>query len=39
MPLFEVETDAHIIITWAGDEEAAKKRVGRSLPSRSKSSA
>jgi len=23
MPLFEVETDAHIIITWAEDEEAA----------------
>ncbi|ADB18713.1 hypothetical protein Psta_4060 [Pirellula staleyi DSM 6068] len=23
MPLFEVETDAHIIITWAADEAAA----------------
>ena len=23
MPLFEVETDAHIIITWADDEAAA----------------
>ena len=23
MPLFEVETNAHIIITWAPDEEAA----------------
>ncbi len=23
MPLFEVETDAHIIITWAADETAA----------------
>ena len=23
MPLFEVETDAHIIITWADDEEKA----------------
>ncbi len=23
MPLFEIETDAHIIITWAANEEAA----------------
>jgi len=23
MPLFEIETDAHIIITWANDDEAA----------------
>ena len=23
MPLFEVETDAHIIITWASDTDAA----------------
>jgi hypothetical protein len=23
MPLFEVETDNHIIITWASDEDAA----------------
>jgi hypothetical protein len=23
MPLFEVETDAHIVITWADDESAA----------------
>ena len=23
MPLFEIETDAHIIITWADDEAAA----------------
>lgn len=25
MPLFEVETDAHILITWARDEDAATK--------------
>lgn len=25
MPLFEVETDAHIIITWADDEGTAQK--------------
>jgi hypothetical protein len=24
MPLFEIETDAHIIITWADDEQAAR---------------
>jgi hypothetical protein len=24
MPLFEIETDAHIIITWAEDEQAAR---------------
>jgi hypothetical protein len=24
MPLFEVETDSHIIITWADDEQAAR---------------
>ena len=24
MPLYEVETDAHIIITWAADEQAAR---------------
>ena len=24
MPLYEIETEAHIIITWAEDEEAAK---------------
>ena len=27
MPLFEVETDAHIIITWAADEERASMVV------------
>ncbi len=24
MPLYEIETDSHIIITWAADEDAAK---------------
>lgn len=24
MPLFEIETDAHIIITWADDEQSAR---------------
>jgi hypothetical protein len=32
MPLFEVETDAHIIITWAGDEEAARGLVKDAYP-------
>ncbi|MDA0660418.1 MAG: hypothetical protein O3C60_16475 [Planctomycetota bacterium] len=32
MPLFEVETDAHIIITWAGGEEDAKKVVKDAYP-------
>ena len=32
MPLFEVETDAHIIITWAGDEAAATGVVGEAYP-------
>ena len=32
MPLFEVETDAHIIITWADDEDAASKVVGDAYP-------
>ena len=27
MPLFEVETDGHIIITWADDEDRAKALV------------
>jgi len=27
MPLFEVETDGHIIITWADDEERAQALV------------
>ena len=32
MPLFEVETDHHIIITWAGDEDAARKTAGQAYP-------
>ena len=33
MPLFEIETSAHIIITWADDEETAKKVTSESYPS------
>jgi len=33
MPLFEVETDAHIIITWASDEESATNVVREAYPS------
>ena len=33
MPLFEVETNAHIIITWADTEEAAKSVVKENYPS------
>jgi len=32
MPLFEVETDAHIIITWAEDEGAATVVVNEAYP-------
>ncbi len=32
MPLYEVETDAHIIITWAGDEDAARGVVIDAYP-------
>jgi hypothetical protein len=32
MPLFEIETDAHIIITWAGDEDAARSVVHEAYP-------
>ena len=32
MPLFEVETEAHIIITWADGEEAARGVVGEAYP-------
>jgi hypothetical protein len=32
MPLFEIETDAHIIITWAGGEEAAAAVVSSAYP-------
>ena len=32
MPLFEVETEAHIIITWANDESAAADVVTDAYP-------
>jgi hypothetical protein len=32
MPLFEVETEAHIIITWASDEDAASMVVNQAYP-------
>lgn len=32
MPLFEIETEAHIIITWAHDESAAREVVQASYP-------
>jgi hypothetical protein len=32
MPLFEVETDSHIIITWAPDEDAATEVVNDAYP-------
>jgi hypothetical protein len=32
MPLFEIETESHIIITWAVDEEAASEVVEASYP-------
>jgi hypothetical protein len=32
MPLYEVETDAHIIITWAMDEAAARAVVKEHYP-------
>lgn len=33
MPLFEVETGAHIIITWADDEDRASEVVREAYPS------
>jgi hypothetical protein len=33
MPLFEIETDSHIIITWATDEPAARLVVKDAYPS------
>lgn len=33
MPLFEIETESHIIITWAADEQAAAEVVKESYPS------
>ena len=32
MPLFEVETESHIIITWASDEDAASAVVSDAYP-------
>ena len=32
MPLFEIETDSHIIITWADDEAAAREVVADAYP-------
>lgn len=32
MPLFEVETEAHIIITWANDDESAKQVAQEAYP-------
>lgn len=32
MPLFEVETDSHIIITWATDSDEASSVVSSSYP-------
>ena len=32
MPLFEIETDSHIIITWAEDEATAKHVVTDAYP-------
>lgn len=35
MPLFEIETDAHIIITWADNEELATSVAANSYPTES----
>jgi len=32
MPLYEMETDAHIIITWADDEDSAREVAADSYP-------
>ena len=32
MPLFEIETDSHIIITWAEDENAARLVLADAYP-------
>jgi hypothetical protein len=32
MPLFEIETESHIILTWAEDEQAARQRVEEVYP-------
>ncbi|HAC90380.1 MAG TPA: hypothetical protein DCF63_07055 [Planctomycetaceae bacterium] len=33
MPLYEVETDSHIIITWADNEQSARDVVSQAYPS------
>lgn len=33
MPLFEVETTSHIVISWADSEEAARQIVSHNFPS------
>lgn len=33
MPLFEVETDSHIIISWAENEDSARELVADAYPS------
>ena len=32
MPLFEIETECHIVITWANDEGAAREVVAANYP-------
>jgi hypothetical protein len=32
MPLFEIETDSHIIITWASDEASARTVLAETYP-------
>ncbi len=32
MPLFEIETEAHIIITWANNDEDAHQAANRAYP-------
>jgi hypothetical protein len=32
MPLFEIETDGHIIISWAAEEQAAEAVVSEAYP-------
>ncbi len=34
MPLFEVETEGHIIITWASDDSAATRVVSEAYRAR-----
>jgi hypothetical protein len=33
MPLFEIETESHIVITWAEDEESAQEVLQENYPS------